>query len=340
MSPLSKTKKVLNKSQVQHFIVPEAYEGQRIDNFLINRLKGVPKSHIYKLLRKGEVRVNKKRISAFYRLMLGDAVRLPPLFLAEKAKMAPPSKSTKNLLKQRILYEDENVMIINKPSGMSVHGGSTVRIGIIEALRELYPKLVHLELAHRLDSETSGCLILAKKRRILRELHTLLREGQITKIYWALTKGIWKKNELRVDLPLYKNYGDGGKHMVKVDKQGKSALTVFRPMKLSKTASLVEAILFTGRTHQIRVHAKHQNHPIAGDERYGDVEFNKLARTLGLKRMFLHARSVDFILPSLKQRIRVVAPLDPELESCIKAFGVEAGENSDAPPATSAGSVP
>jgi 23S rRNA pseudouridine955/2504/2580 synthase len=247
---------------------------------------------------------------------------LPPLFLADKAQLAPPSISTQALLKERILYEDENLFIINKPSGMSVHGGSTVRIGIVEALRKMYPKLVHLELAHRLDSETSGCLILAKKRRFLRELHMLLREGQITKIYWALTKGFWKKNELRVDLPLQKNYRDGGKHVVEIHHEGKSALSVFHPIKSFAQASLVEVKLYTGRTHQIRVHAQYQDHPIAGDDRYGDVEFNKLARKLGLKRMFLHARSVDFILPSLNQRITVVAPLDNELEAAIKAFEV------------------
>jgi 23S rRNA pseudouridine955/2504/2580 synthase len=203
---------------------------------------------------------------------------------------------------------------------MSVHGGNTVRIGIVEALRHFYPKLPQLELAHRLDSETSGCLILAKKKRILRELHTLLRDGKVTKVYWALTKGEWKKNELRVDLPLHKHYKDGGKHVVEVHPEGKSALTIFRPIKVFKEGSLVEVKLMTGRTHQIRVHAKSQGHPIAGDDRYGDSEFNKVARKLGLKRMFLHARSIDFTLPSLNQHIKVVAPLDPELEEGIKFF--------------------
>lgn len=310
------------KSGVQHFVVNADQEGQRIDNFLMTRLKGMPKSRIYRLLRKGEVRVNKKRISPFYKLIAGDEVRLPPVFLPEKGEQVAPSKNTLALLQDRIIFEDDNLIIINKPCGMSVHVGSTVRVGVIEAMRHLYPKLPALELAHRLDSETSGCLILAKKKKILRELHTLLREGEITKIYWALTMGKWKDSELRVDAPLYKDYQDGGKHVVEVDKSGKSALTVFRTLQHFKnpTASLMEVKLFTGRTHQIRVHAQHQGHPIAGDDRYGDPEFNKVARKLGLKRMFLHARSIEFTLPSLDQRIRVVAPLDSELEAAISAF--------------------
>lgn len=308
------------KSKVQYLTISADDAGQRIDNFLMRQLKGVPKSHIYKLLRKGEVRVNKRRITAFYKLKPEDSVRIPPIFLEEAAKKIPPSIETADKLANRILYEDDKLIIINKPSGMSVHAGSTVRIGVIEALRHIYPKLPQLELAHRLDSETSGCLILAKKRRILRELHELLREGKIKKIYWALTKGKWKPAELRVDASLLKEYRDGGKHVVKVFHEGKTALTVFHPLKEFKQASLVEVDLFTGRTHQIRVHAAHKGHPIAGDDRYGDPEFNKFSHQLGLKRMFLHARSIDFTLPSDGQRIRVVAPLDPELEKTLKAF--------------------
>ena len=307
-------------SGVQYFIVSGDYEGQRIDNFLITFLKGVPRPHIYRILRKGEVRVNKKRIPAFYRLQRGDSVRLPPVFLADKAKQVPPSKETIALLSERILYEDEQLLIINKPCGMSVHVGSTVRVGVVEALRYMYPQWVQLELAHRLDSETSGCLILAKKKKILRELHALLRAGQLKKIYWALTQGQWQDAELRVNLPLQKDYREGGKHVVAVHDEGKSALTIFKPIQVFKQASLVEVQLLTGRTHQIRVHASYQGHPIAGDDRYGEAEFNKFARHLGLKRMFLHARSVDFTLPSSNQHIKVVAPLDPELEAGIETF--------------------
>lgn len=308
------------QNKVHYLIVDKDNEGQRIDNFLINYLKNVPKSHIYRILRKGQVRVNSKRVNAFYRIKAEDKVRLPPVFINKEGARVPPSKETENFLASRVLYEDEHLIILNKPSGMSVHAGSTVRIGIIEALRHLYPKLPQLELAHRLDAETSGCLILAKKKRILRELHTLLREGKVTKIYWALTKGKWKRSELRVNLPLRKTYQDGLKHVVSVSQEGKPALTVFSPLKIFKKASLMEATIFTGRTHQIRVHAKYQGHPLACDDRYGDADFNKLSQQLGLKRMFLHARAIDFILPSQNQHITVTAPLDPELEAALNAF--------------------
>lgn len=312
--------KEVKRSNVEHVNVSREYENQRIDNYLINKLKGMPKTRIYRLLRKGEVRVNKKRVQPTYRLQEGDVVRLPPVYLDEKAANVPPSQTTTQLLAGRILYEDDNLLIINKPSGMSVHVGSTVRVGVIEAMRHMYPKLPHLELVHRLDSETSGCLILAKKRRVLREMHELLREGKVSKIYWALTKGIWKRSELRVDLPLHKDYKDGGKHVVEVNSEGKSALTVFSSIQKFDAASLMEVKLYTGRTHQIRVHASHQGHPIAQDDRYGDLEFNKEAKRRGLKRMFLHARSIEFTLPSADQRIKVIAPLDPELENVIEAF--------------------
>ncbi|HVE44453.1 MAG TPA: RluA family pseudouridine synthase [Gammaproteobacteria bacterium] len=308
------------KTSVRHYIITSEEDGQRIDNFLINFFKGMPKSRVYRLLRKGEVRVNKKRVSPFYRLIAKDNVRLPPVFLEEEARQAPPSQQTMHLLEERIIYEDENFLILNKPSGMSVHVGSTVRVGIVEALRHLYPKLPNLELVHRLDTETSGCLILAKKKSILREMHALLREGKIVKIYWVLTQGKWKDSELKVDAPLHKDYQDGGKHVVRVQSAGKHALTIFRPLKILKGAALMEAKLLTGRTHQIRVHAQYRGHPVAGDDRYGDPAFNKLSRQLGLKRMFLHAHMIDFTLPSLAQRITVVAPLDPELEAAIQIF--------------------
>lgn len=312
--------KNLDRQGVTHRLISSDLAGQRIDNFLMTALKGVPKSRIYRLLRKGEVRVNKKRISPFYKLAEGDDVRLPPVFLEEKAAVVPPSQATTQKLSDRILYEDEHLIILNKPSGMSVHLGSTVRVGVIEAMRHLYPKLPNLELAHRLDSETSGCLILAKKKKILRELHELLREGKVTKIYQALTAGQWKRDELKVDVPLHKDYQDGGKHVVVVRRDGKSALTYFKVLEAFPEASLMEVRLMTGRTHQIRVHAAHQGHPLACDDRYGDNDFNKLAKQKGLKRLFLHAHSIEFTLPSLDKTIKVEAPLDPELLEAIKAF--------------------
>lgn len=318
--PMQKDKLSSKKSPVQFLTISIENEGQRVDNFLVTHLKGVPKSRIYRLVRKGEVRINKKRVAPSYRLMEGDVLRLPPVATAEKAKAVPPSHHTQAILLNNILYEDDNFLIINKPSGMSVHGGSTVRMGVVEVLKHAFPKLTHLELAHRLDAETSGCLILAKRKRILREVHTLLREGQIKKTYVLLTKGHWKRNELRADMPLLKHYRDGGKHMVAVHPEGKTALTIFSPVKTFANASLVEAKLMTGRTHQIRVHAQTKGHPIAGDSRYGDLEFNKYTHALGLRRMFLHALSIDFILPSSGQHITVVAPLPSELEKYLSVL--------------------
>lgn len=308
------------KTPVEFVKIAADYEGQRIDNFLISRFKNVPKSKIYNILRRGEVRVNKKRIEPSYRLKLGDQIRLPPLVLPEQGKSVPPSAATGELLLKRILYEDEDIIILNKPSGMSVHAGSTVRLGIIEAIRHLYPKLPHIELVHRLDSDTSGCLVLAKKKKILRELHASLRAGEIKKTYWALTKGHWLAEELRCDLPLKKQFQQGGKHVVFVKVDGKSSLTIFSPLRVFTHATLVEAELLTGRTHQIRVHAAHHHHPIAGDDRYGITDFNKLAHSLGLSRLFLHARSIEFTLPSSNRHIKVIAPLDIELEKVLKAF--------------------
>lgn len=305
-------------TNIQYVTITPDQAGQRLDNFLTTRLKGLPKSRLYRLIRKGEVRVNKKRTTVSHRLLPGDSIRLPPMFLNKEAKKVPPSAQTEKVLSDRILYEDENILILNKPFGMSVHAGSTVRVGVIEALRHMFPKLKHLELAHRLDSETSGCLILAKKRRVLRELHEILREGKMLKIYWALTKGQWQKADLKVNQPLHKDYRDGGKHVVEVSKDGKHALTHFKPLKEYAQASLMEVKLFTGRTHQIRVHAEYKGHPIAGDDRYGDADFNKAMRKKGLKRMFLHAHTVEFTLPSADQKIKVSAPLDGELEGCLK----------------------
>lgn len=303
---------------VQYVSIDPDFADQRIDNFLVTRLKGVPKSHIYRILRKGEVRVNKKRIDPSYRLQAGDQIRIPPIRLDTTQKPPVPSQNLATFLTQRILFEDQNLLIINKPSGIPVHGGSQVKLGLIEALRVIYPKLPHLELAHRLDSDTSGCLILAKKRSILRELHALLREGQVSKKYWALTKGHWKESELTVEASLQKNYLAGGERIVKVNKEGKSSLTVFSPLETFQQATLVEAILHTGRTHQIRVHSQYRHHPIAGDEKYGDKDFNKDMKQFGVKRLFLHAYSIEFILPSTQQAIKVTADLDQDLADSLK----------------------
>lgn len=313
--------KILNKNndfKVSYLEVDQEFSGQRIDNYLMARLKGVPRSRVYRMLRGGEVRVNKKRVGPSYRVQEKDSIRVPPVNMGEKAKLSPPSENTQALLKGRILYEDDHLLIINKPSGMSVHGGSTVRVGIIEALKTMYPHSPNMELAHRLDSDTSGCLIIAKKRSALRELHALFREGGVRKIYLALTKGQWRPGEKRVDVPLLKHHLKGGERLVKVDEEGKASLTVFKPIEFYTTATLVEVRLYTGRTHQIRVHAQYLEHGLAGDERYGDPEFNQTMRKLGLKRLFLHAQSLEFVLPSSGKRIRVEAPLDEDLQELLK----------------------
>lgn len=310
----------MSKTPVQYITIPPDFVEQRIDNFLVTRLKGVPKTHIYRILRKGEVRVNKKRIKQTYRLQAGDEVRLPPLELGEKIQPTTPSDQLIEFLKTRILYEDNHMLIINKPSGISVHGGSGVRLGLIEALRVMYPKLNQLELAHRLDRETSGCLIVAKKRSALRELHELQRAGQIKKIYKALTKGHWKKHALRVEESLLKNQLSSGERIVRVHTEGKPSITLFSPLIAYKYAELMEVLLETGRTHQIRVHAQFRGHPVAGDEKYGDKAFNKQMHQLGLKRLFLHAYSLEFTLPSTNEFIQITAPLDDDLKGFLKAL--------------------
>lgn len=307
------------KTDVRYLSISSEYAGQRIDNYLVTYLKGVPKTHIYRILRKGEVRVNKKRVAPSYRLQENDIVRLPPLQLEADAPIAAPSASFLAFLRTRILHEDDHLLIINKPAGISVHGGSGVKLGLVEALRHLYPKHP-LELAHRLDVDTSGCLILAKKRSALREIHALMREGQVRKIYWTLTQGHWKDSELRAEAALRKNILTSGERIVKVDPEGKPSITQFRPLKKYKGAMLVEALLETGRTHQIRVHARHQGHPVAGDEKYGNKLFNKTMRELGLKRLFLHAYEISFTLPMLEKTFHIQAPLEPDLEACLKAL--------------------
>jgi 23S rRNA pseudouridine955/2504/2580 synthase len=303
-----------NKPPVRYVEVDPEYEGQRIDNYLLNHLKGVPKTHIYRILRKGEVRVNKKRAQPSYRVQAGDLIRIPPVKVAAPTEKSAPPPKLMDLLASRILYEDKYLLIINKPSGIAVHGGSGVKLGLVEALRSMYPKLPHLELAHRLDADTSGCLVLAKKRGILKEMHDLFREGKVTKIYLALTRGHWTKAELRVEVPLFKNQLAGGERIVKVHPEGKPSLTVFTPIETYANATLVEADLYTGRTHQIRVHTQYRKHSIAGDEKYGDKEFNKDMRQLGLKRLFLHSHKVEFYLASQELKVSVTAPLDDDLK--------------------------
>jgi len=308
-------------SQVEFLTVASDQGGQRIDNFLLRHLKGVPKTFIYRILRKGEVRVNKGRIKPDYRLQAGDQIRIPPIRRSDAQKPLPPQRHI-TTLNERVLYEDDRVLILNKPAGMAVHGGSGISLGVIETMRAGRPDLHFLELVHRLDRETSGCLVLAKKRSALRQLHTLLREGEVDKRYLALVKGPWAHGRKRVDLALQKNTLRSGERMVNVDEEGKSAVSTFIPLAVGRHASLMEIRIETGRTHQIRVHAAHLGHPLAGDDKYGDRDFNRELQKLGLKRLFLHARSLAFSLTEPQREIAVNAPLDPELTRVLEKLGL------------------
>lgn len=293
------------------------HAGQRIDNYLLSRLKGVPRSLIYRIVRSGEVRVNKGRIKAGYRLQAGDSIRIPPLRLGEEGAPSHPGDQFLERIQSSVLHEDDELLILNKPAGIAVHGGSGVSHGVIEALRALRPEAPFLELVHRLDRDTSGCLMIAKQRATLLNLHTLLREGEVNKHYLALVKGRWRGKSRIIDAALRKNLIESGERRVKVSEEGKEAQSVFEPVTLYKECSLMQIQLMQGRTHQIRVHATHAGHPIAGDSKYGDPDFNHDMKGLGLKRMFLHARSVSCQLSS-GRKVHVTAPLGEDLQALLK----------------------
>ena len=290
--------------------------GQRIDNFLARHLKGVPKSYLYRILRRGEVRVNSGRIQAKYKLCAGDRVRIPPVRVAaNNATVIRPGVGMD--LEGRILFENTVCLVLNKPAGIAVHGGSGLSYGVIEALRAARTGAAYLELAHRLDRETSGCLVIAKRRSFLRAFHEQLRQGEVDKHYLALVAGRWQGGKRTVDAPLRKNQLRGGERMVTVDSEGKQAMTVFRPITRFAEATLVDVELKTGRTHQIRVHAAHIGHPLAGDAKYGDAAFNRQMRDIGLTRLMLHAHLLEFSLPLAADRITLSAPLDPDLKAVL-----------------------
>jgi 23S rRNA pseudouridine955/2504/2580 synthase len=292
-------------------------DAQRIDNFLMKHLKGVPKSHIYRLLRSGQVRVNGKRIKQNFRLSVGDEVRIPPVRTSQEKSPGTLTDQQKQRLADAIVYEDKKLLVINKPSGIAVHGGSGISLGVIEQLRLLRPEEKGLELVHRLDRATSGLLMIAKRRSALRTLHTQQRENRIRKSYLALVAGDWPHNRMQVDVPLKKNLLRGGERVVTVDEEGKPASTLFRIKEQFGDCMLVEAELMTGRTHQIRVHAAHLGTPIIGDEKYGDDEINRRYRQLGLKRLFLHAWKLAFEWGEEGERLKLTAPLEPALEQLL-----------------------
>ena len=302
--------KDLSKDSVTWLEVGEESEGQRIDNFLLRIAKGVPKSHIYRVLRSGEVRVNKGRVQAEYRVKPGDRVRVPPMRTAERpAQAAVPAREFE------IAFEDEALIVVDKPSGIAVHGGSGVSFGVIEQLRRARPLAKFLELAHRLDRETSGLLVVAKKRLALTKLHDMFRDGGINKRYLALVKGRWRNELQHVKLPLHKYLTAEGERRVSVDAEGKAAHSIVRLVARWENFSLVEVELRTGRTHQIRVHLSHLGFPIAGDDKYGDFPLNKDLQKAGLRRMFLHAAKLALPHPLSAAPVELESPLPLELRS-------------------------
>ncbi|WP_442805454.1 23S rRNA pseudouridine(955/2504/2580) synthase RluC [Testudinibacter sp. TR-2022] len=294
--------------------------GQRIDNYLLSQLKGVPKSMIYRIIRKGEVRVNKGRIKAEYKLQANDIVRIPPVKIAEK-EQAPISNKLHQVaqLEQQILFEDDVLLVLNKPSGMAVHGGSGLSFGVIEALRSLRPEARFLELVHRLDRDTSGILLVAKKRSALRHLHQQLRDKTIQKEYLALVRGQWQSHCKVINAPLNKNELASGERIVRVSEQGKPSETRFSiEERYAEQATLLKAMPVTGRTHQIRVHTQYAGHPIAMDSKYGDQDFDQQMQQLGLNRLFLHAYAIRFEHPKSGETLRLSAELDAEMKRILR----------------------
>jgi 23S rRNA pseudouridine955/2504/2580 synthase len=312
-------------NSVTHVVISEEEEGQRLDNFLIRHCKGVPKSHLYRILRSGEVRVNSGRVDATYRLVMGDKLRIPPIRIAER-----PQNEVDEAAKQRvdlpIIYEDEALLVIDKPEGIAVHGGSGVSFGVIEALRRQRPLAKFLELAHRLDRETSGILLVGKKRLALTALHDMFREhgAGADKRYLVLVKGRWMNTTQHVKLPLYKFLTEGGERRVMVRDDGKASHTVFRLLARWPEMSLLEAQLKTGRTHQIRVHLAHLGFPILGDEKYGEFAHNRNLKRDGLKRMALHAWRMAFCHPLTAAPLECFAPLPDSIGGYIAAVDAKA----------------
>jgi 23S rRNA pseudouridine955/2504/2580 synthase len=308
---------------VRHVAVSEDQAGARLDNFLTKLLAGVPRSRIFRIVRRGEVRVNGKRASPETRLQAGDSVRVPPVSLPSPDAPPAPARVPRTLIesvRDAILIENDRLIVINKPAGIAVHGGSGVSFGIIEALRAARPEET-LELVHRLDRDTSGCLLVARKPAALRALHALMREGQVAKGYLALVKGQWDLGKKRIDVPLNTETRMGGERTVRVQAGGKSAVSTFSPVQFFRNrASVVEVDLETGRTHQIRVHAAHVGHPVAGDEKYGDKDFNARMREAGLTRMFLHSHRISFDWPNGGD-FSASAPLPADLAAVLDALG-------------------
>ncbi len=318
----------LSKDTVAKLAVDENCAGQRIDNFLARLLKGVPKSHVYRILRSGEVRLNGKRVGPDARLAAGDTVRVPPIRIATPPRRAHPSPA----LAVPIVHEDDDFLAVNKPAGLAVHGGSGIAHGLIESLRAARPQARFLELVHRLDRDTSGLLLIAKRRTALTGLHRMLRDGEIDKRYVVLVRGRWRDAKRTVRLPLHKFSTPSGERRVRVDAQtGREAATTFRRLQVWRDheppLALLEAELLTGRTHQIRVHLTQLGFPLAGDDKYGDFAWNKTLAREGLKRMFLHAQQLSFAHPASGTPVSLHAELPRELAGYLVTLALaEAGD--------------
>ncbi|MGP8033906.1 MAG: RluA family pseudouridine synthase [Steroidobacteraceae bacterium] len=306
------------RTEVRHLEVTAEEAGQRLDNFVQKRLGDVPRSRVYRVIRKGEVRVNGRRAGPETRLKAQDRIRLPPVRVLPRSEPGRPAPGLLVRIQGAIIHEDKRLLVLDKPSGVAVHGGSGVSAGVIEALRALRPQ-ESLELVHRLDRDTSGCLLVARHAATLRTLHALLRGDGFEKRYLALLKGRWELGEKRIDVPLRTDTRVGGERTVRAHASGKPSISHFRPVQFfGRIATLVEVTLDTGRTHQIRVHAAHAGHPVAGDDKYGDEAFNSGLRALGLTRMFLHASSLSFTWPQSGEPFSVNAPLPPELKTVLE----------------------
>ena len=279
--------------KVKNIKVDLESKGMRLDNYLISLLKGIPKSKIYSIIRKGEVRLNSKRIKPRHKIQEGDIVRIPPLKIIEN-EIIKPSSNIVEIIKEKIIFEDKSILVINKPVGIASHGGSGISLGLIEIVRQIIPSYENVQLVHRLDKDTSGCIVLTKKKSVLREMHNELRNHSVEKKYVAITKGHWQQNSIDVNLNLLKLKNKSGEQKVKVSDEGKESITKFKVIKQNQNFSQINCTLLTGKTHQIRVHCQYLEHPIMGDRKYGDKDFNKLAKKIGITRMMLHASSINF----------------------------------------------
>jgi len=304
--------------------VDEDNHGQRLDNFLLAQLRGVPRSIIYRIVRKGEVRVNKGRVKPDTRIATGDQVRIPPVVRKEKAPQAAPGSRVQNVVEAAVIFENDQMLVVNKPSGIAVHGGSGLSFGLIEVLRAARPEARFLELVHRLDRDTSGLVMIAKKRSALRYLQDELRQRRIRKQYHALVAGSWPDRLGRVDEPLLRYEMPNGERRVRVDKTGKASTTLFRCLSRYNGYSLVEASPVTGRTHQIRVHSACAGHPIAGDDKYMDDVSLKAFRSVGGQRLMLHARALELVLPVTEEAVRFEAPYDDVFSNVLSRLEVRA----------------